>query len=266
MGGYCFYRVPKWGVDEANAPDTLAALESLRLLGIAPPDADATVRWLQDLQQADGSYPTRVIGWAALHGLDVLGARPRHPVDPWLDRWAAAVGNRSRPAAVAGAARRRSAAGGAASARRDRRGWRRGRRHHPAARTGARPERCVGAADCRPGDHRHRGEPGGCGRAGGSESAGRPEPPARLRGWGARVSDPPRRRRHVRRGVVGRFVAGPNVRHAGPVPLGSRRGARGVAARRRGLGARDRAISTLQATWLGLRAARLFDEHREGEP
>jgi hypothetical protein len=32
-----------------------------------------------------------------------------------------------------------------------------------------------------------------------------------------------------------------------------------------GLGVRDGAISTLQATWLGLRAAHLLDEHGEGE-
>jgi hypothetical protein len=30
-GGYSFYRTPEWGVEEPNAPDTLAAIESLRL-------------------------------------------------------------------------------------------------------------------------------------------------------------------------------------------------------------------------------------------
>ncbi|HVM65123.1 MAG TPA: hypothetical protein VMU14_09705, partial [Acidimicrobiales bacterium] len=81
-GGYCFYRVAAWGVEEPNAPDTLAALESLRLLRTPPPGATATVQWLRDLQSADGGYPTRVIGWAALRGLDVLGATARAPAEP----------------------------------------------------------------------------------------------------------------------------------------------------------------------------------------
>ncbi|HVM67390.1 MAG TPA: prenyltransferase/squalene oxidase repeat-containing protein [Acidimicrobiales bacterium] len=91
-GGYCFYRVPAWGVEEPNAPDTLAALESLRLLRTPPQGAAATAQWLRGLQSADGGYPTRVIGWAALRGLDVLGARPRASAQRWLAAWAATVG------------------------------------------------------------------------------------------------------------------------------------------------------------------------------
>ena len=49
-GGYCFYRTPQWGVEEPNAPDTLAALGSLRLLGIAAPAPQATGRWVHALQ------------------------------------------------------------------------------------------------------------------------------------------------------------------------------------------------------------------------
>ena len=65
-GGYSFYRTPKWGVEEPNSPDTLAALESLRLLGVAAPAPELTGRWLRGLQSADGHYQTLTIGWAAL--------------------------------------------------------------------------------------------------------------------------------------------------------------------------------------------------------
>jgi Prenyltransferase and squalene oxidase repeat len=86
QGGYCFYRTPQWGVDEPNARDTLAALESLRLLGVAPPRPAATARWLRGLQAADGGYPTLTIGWSALRALSVLGSGPQHSPREWLDR------------------------------------------------------------------------------------------------------------------------------------------------------------------------------------
>ncbi len=85
-GGYCFYRTPNWGVEEPNAPDTLAALESLRLLGVEPPEPERTERFLRSLQDEDGGYPTLTIGWAALRGLDVLGAEPRRSPVVWLWR------------------------------------------------------------------------------------------------------------------------------------------------------------------------------------
>ena len=83
-GGYCFYRVPEWGVEEPNAPDTLAALETLRLLGIPAPEPETTVRFLRSLQGGDGGYPTLTIGWAALRALDVLAAEPARPPATWL--------------------------------------------------------------------------------------------------------------------------------------------------------------------------------------
>jgi hypothetical protein len=49
-GGYCFYRTPEWGVEEPNAPDTLAALASLRIVGVDPPELETTVRRLRGLQ------------------------------------------------------------------------------------------------------------------------------------------------------------------------------------------------------------------------
>ena len=85
-GGYCFYRTPNWGVEEPNAPDTLAALESLRLLGGEPPEPERTERFLRSLQDEDGDYPTLTIGWAALRGLDALGAEPRRSPVGWLGR------------------------------------------------------------------------------------------------------------------------------------------------------------------------------------
>lgn len=85
-GGYCFYRTPGWGVEESNAPDTLAALESLRLLGAEPPGPERTSRFLRGLQNEDGDYPTLTIGWAALRGLDMLAAEPRRSPVVWLRR------------------------------------------------------------------------------------------------------------------------------------------------------------------------------------
>ena len=86
-GGYCFYRTPQWGVEEPNAPDTLAALQSLRLLGVEPPEPERTERFLRSLQDEDGDYSTLTIGWAALRGLDTLGAKPRRSPVVWLWRW-----------------------------------------------------------------------------------------------------------------------------------------------------------------------------------
>jgi hypothetical protein len=65
-GGYSFYRTPQWRLEEPSAPDTLAALESLRILGIAP---------------------SLTIGWAALRAMDLLGAAPAHSPAPWIRRW-----------------------------------------------------------------------------------------------------------------------------------------------------------------------------------
>jgi hypothetical protein len=83
-GGYCFYRTPQWAVEEPNAPDTLAALESLRLLGAEVPGPQRTGDWLRGLQDANGGYPTLTIGWAALRALDVLNVEPKFGPDRWL--------------------------------------------------------------------------------------------------------------------------------------------------------------------------------------
>ncbi len=75
-----------WGVEEPNAPDTLAALESLRLLGVEPPEPERTARFLRSLQYENGDYPTLTIGWAALRGLDAIGAEPTHAPVAWVWR------------------------------------------------------------------------------------------------------------------------------------------------------------------------------------
>ncbi len=87
-GGYCFYRTPEWGVEEANALDTLAALESLRLLRAAVPAPAETARWLRRLQSADGGYATLTTGWGALRALDALGLGPDLSPTDWLRSWA----------------------------------------------------------------------------------------------------------------------------------------------------------------------------------
>ncbi len=71
-------------MEEPNAPDTLAALESLHLLGIGPPEPARTVRYLQSLQHGDGGYPSFTIGWAAISALRALSSRPERSPDRWL--------------------------------------------------------------------------------------------------------------------------------------------------------------------------------------
>ena len=85
LGGYSFYRTPEWGVEEPNAPDTLAALECLQMLDWPIPEPAATVAWLRGLQNDDGGYPTLTIGWAALRALALLGAAPDRSPAAWLD-------------------------------------------------------------------------------------------------------------------------------------------------------------------------------------
>ncbi|MGD0344939.1 MAG: hypothetical protein ABSB55_08330 [Acidimicrobiales bacterium] len=84
LGGYSFYRTPEWGVEEPNAPDTLAALECLRLLEIRVPETELTVAWLRGLQDDAGGYPTLTIGWATLRALALLGIAPNHSPAVWL--------------------------------------------------------------------------------------------------------------------------------------------------------------------------------------
>jgi hypothetical protein len=83
-GGFCFYRTPQWAVEEPNAPDTLAALESLKLLDVDIPAPGQTGDWLRGLQDESGGYPTLTIGWAALRALDVLTVEPKLSPDRWL--------------------------------------------------------------------------------------------------------------------------------------------------------------------------------------
>ncbi|HUY29625.1 MAG TPA: prenyltransferase/squalene oxidase repeat-containing protein [Acidimicrobiales bacterium] len=89
--GYSFYRTPEWGVEEPSAPDTLAALESLRILAVEVPEPDATVDWLRSLQADDGGFPTLTIAWSALRSLVLLGADPARPATGFLARASRAV-------------------------------------------------------------------------------------------------------------------------------------------------------------------------------
>ena len=83
-GGYSFYRTPEWGVEEPNAPDTLAALECLHLLDIPVPEPELTGSWLRTLQDGRGGYPTLTIGWATLRALALLGIAPDRSPGSWL--------------------------------------------------------------------------------------------------------------------------------------------------------------------------------------
>jgi len=74
-------------VEEPNAPDTLAALESLPSLDIAGPAPELTGRRLRGLQSVDGRYQTLTIGWAALRALDLLGLVGDFSPRDWLTGW-----------------------------------------------------------------------------------------------------------------------------------------------------------------------------------
>lgn len=107
QGGYCFYRTPQWAVEEPNAPDTLAALESLKLLDVGIPAAAQTGDWLRGLQDQSGGYPTLTIGWAALRALDMLALEPKLSPDRWLrarlEAFCDSYGPRDRRAAITNA-------------------------------------------------------------------------------------------------------------------------------------------------------------------
>ena len=103
-GGYCFYRTPQWAVEEPNAPDTLAALESLKMLDVDIPAPRQTGDWLRGLQDESGGYSTLTIGWAALRALDVLTTEPKFSPDQWLrgrlDAFCGCAGPRDWRAAI----------------------------------------------------------------------------------------------------------------------------------------------------------------------
>jgi hypothetical protein len=258
-GGYSFYRVARWGVEEPSAPDTLAALGSLRLLGLGPPHDSATVRWLRDLQLPNGGYPTRVIGWAALLSLDLLGASPRTPAARWAARWAGTVGVRKGDqawrAVLADAAHLTDVlqlGGGAITP-------------DVVARLAAvlgRARAPTGAWARPEADLETTGTAGSLAAAAGTTVRDRGsedflrscEDPA----FGFRV------RPDARATSVGALRGGLWLCGAWGVPVRYPVAVAGALARLQradgGLGARDRAISTLQATWTGLRAARLLDD------
>jgi hypothetical protein len=75
-GGYFYYRVPEWGVEEPNAPDTYAALVSLRLLAVPLPACDRTIQRLRSLRLTCGGYPTLTIDRSALCALEMTGSQP----------------------------------------------------------------------------------------------------------------------------------------------------------------------------------------------
>ncbi|WP_312283713.1 hypothetical protein [Candidatus Igneacidithiobacillus taiwanensis] len=84
QGGYSFYRTPEWGVEEPNARDTLAALDSLLRLGVTPPQPERTLSWLQTLQYENGSWATITIAWAACKALALFGMQPKHDPSAWI--------------------------------------------------------------------------------------------------------------------------------------------------------------------------------------
>ena len=79
-GGFCYYNYSPWGVEDANAPDTHAAIAIFQLLCRPVPNVERCVDWLRSLQDSAGAYPTLLIAHAALKALRLLGAAPtRNP-------------------------------------------------------------------------------------------------------------------------------------------------------------------------------------------
>jgi hypothetical protein len=76
QGGFCFYACPEWGVEEPNALNTCAAVAIFGLLELPVPGAERCKTWLRALQDRSGGYPTFVMGYAALRGLQLVGAAP----------------------------------------------------------------------------------------------------------------------------------------------------------------------------------------------
>jgi hypothetical protein len=260
-GGYCFYREPGWRLEEPNAPDTLAAVASLRLLGYAIPQPQQTIAWLQALQDPRGGYPTLTIGWATLRALDVLDTKPVRSPEHWMQHWALVVTATAR--------------GDDACAIRD------------AARVGDLMHRGYGVLEPRyrrgfaalltaTGDTH-----GGWARPGADiETTAIAVCLAQIAGLqacrGSRLPAFVRRCEDSMLGIriapaagatsVGALWAGVKLAHALGIPLRFPGviGANLAMLQRPdgGLGARHRAISTLRDTWLGLRAAHLL----RGEP
>lgn len=90
-GGFCFYRYGPWKVEEPNAPDTWAALASLRHLGAALPSPERTVAWLRGQQAADGGFQSLLIGEAVLSALGLLQAEPMYDPRRFIQAWAERV-------------------------------------------------------------------------------------------------------------------------------------------------------------------------------
>ncbi|OIN78743.1 prenyltransferase/squalene oxidase repeat-containing protein [Mycobacterium malmoense] len=259
-GGFCFYRTPRWGVEEPNTPDTLAALGSLLLLGVEPPQPDVTGRWLRGAQDDDGGYASLTIGWAALRALELLGLSPRRSPKAWLTGWARRLLNARRTttqdwrAALDGALRlaellhfdtgqRAGVAQLLAASADPRGGW---------ARPGADLETTAVAmllarrASSSPPDRdRVVGFLHGC------EDAA----------IGMRLCP------DTQVTTVGALWGGQELAAAlGVIPRYPAAIAASLALLQRpdgGLGARHEAVSTLRDTWLGLRAARMLDELEE---
>ncbi|GBE11516.1 prenyltransferase and squalene oxidase repeat protein [bacterium BMS3Abin12] len=85
-GGFCFYR--DFGVDESNAPDTLAAVAGLDLLEEPVPRRPDVVAWLRGQQRDKGDFATLTIAWACVKALRLLGTEPEHDVRPYVLGWA----------------------------------------------------------------------------------------------------------------------------------------------------------------------------------
>lgn len=260
-GGFCFYRTPQWGVEEPNTLDTLAAVASLQLLRVEPPQPAMTGQWLQGVQDDGGGYPSLTIGWAALRALELLGLSPCRSPRVWLTGWAQRLlgGRRRTPrdwrAALDGALRLTElmeldtaqcdgVADLLAAAADPQGGW---------ARPAADIETTAVAVQL-------------ARRAGSSTTPDRDRAVEFLRSC-EDASVGVRLRPDTQATMVGALWGGLKVASLlGVVPRYPAASGGSLALLQRpngGLGARHQAVATLRDTWRGLRAARLLDELEE---
>jgi len=73
-GGYTF---AQW--TESSAQDTYFALHILQMLGTTPEHRKDTIQFLQELQNADGSYDSINVAYYCISALSRLGAKPLYP-------------------------------------------------------------------------------------------------------------------------------------------------------------------------------------------
>ena len=76
------YTFAQWS--ESSAQDTYYAIEILKMLGVQPQRRETTISFLQNLQQADGSFDSIKVAYYVTRSLKRLGTRPCRGVEEYV--------------------------------------------------------------------------------------------------------------------------------------------------------------------------------------